>query len=134
MDHGHWSSFAQTDSPARVQIGRRMDCFCSPGFGPQALPSLALTLVAFFGIAGCSTSPASSPSSQTPLISVALVQLPPPSLPASTTAQVSAAVKNDPANAGVDWIATCGSVTNCGHFTPPHTDSGAMTTFWAPAA
>jgi hypothetical protein len=47
---------------------------------------------------------------------------------------VSATVSNDPASAGIDWIATCGAATNCGHFSPPHTDSGAATTFWAPPA
>src|SRR5579862_6417841 len=132
MDHRHWSSFAQTDSPAKVQTDRRMDRFCSLGFG--FLASLALTLVAFFGVAGCSTSPAKNQPSQTPVISMALVQLPPTTLPVSTSAQVSATVNNDPANAGVDLIATCGSTANCGYFSPAHTDSGAATTFWAPAA
>jgi hypothetical protein len=134
MNHRHRSSFAQTDSPERVQIDRRMDRFRSPSFGFQALVSLALTLMAFFGVAGCSTSPAKSQSSQTPVISVALVQLPPAALPVSTSAQVSATVSNDAANAGVDWIATCGGATDCGHFAPAHTDSGAATTFWAPPA
>jgi hypothetical protein len=134
-DDRHRNFFAQVDSPARVQIDRRLGCSCSSGFGFQALAPLALTLVAIFGLAGCSTNHVNAQSSQTPLLSIALAQLPPATLPVSTSAQVSATVSNDPANAGVDWIATCGSATaDCGHFTPTHTDSGAATTFWAPRA
>ena len=136
MDHVHRNFFAQVDSPARVQIHRRMGCcFCSSGFGFPALAPLALTLVAIFGVAGCATNHANAQGPQTPVISIALTQLPPAILPVSTSAQVSATVSNDPANAGVDWIANCGSATaDCGRFSAPHTDSGAATTFWAPSA
>src|SRR5271165_37617 len=110
MDHLDWDCFAQWNSPTRVRIGRRMD----RGF--QALTLLVMSVVAFGGIVGCSTGPANNRPSQTPIISVALTQLPPATLPVGTTAQVSATVSNDPADAGVDWIATCGKATNCGSF------------------
>src|SRR5215469_12501322 len=135
MNHPHWDSFAQTDSPARVPIDRQIDRFGSSDFGSRALASVALTLMAFCGLDGCSTSPARSESSaQTPVISIALTQSPPAAMPVTTSAQVSATVTNDPANAGVDWIATCGSAANCGNFSPAHTASGAATTFTAPPA
>jgi hypothetical protein len=102
--------------------------------GFQALVLLVISVVAFGGIIGCSTGSAKNQPSQTPLISVALTQLPPAILPVSTSAQVSATVNNDPADAGVDWVAICGSAGSCGHFTPAHTASGAATTFWAPPA
>jgi hypothetical protein len=128
MDYLDWDAFAQLNSPARVRIDRRMD----RGF--QALASLVMSVIAFGGLAGCSTGRPQAPLPQTPLISIALTQLPPATLPVATSAQVSAAVNNDPANAGVDWIATCGSTPNCGSFFPAHTASGAATTFTAPTA
>jgi len=137
MDHQQRSCFAQTHSPDRVKTDDQTGRFRSPEFRLQALASVALTLVAFCGLAGCTTGAAKiqSPPSQTPLISIALAQLPPAVLPVSTSAQVSATVSNDPANAGVDWVATCGSsnTAKCGSFNPAHTDSGAATTFLAPA-
>ena len=131
MDHVLCVFFAQTESPARVLIGRRMHR--SHSFGFQALASLAFFLMAICGLAGCSSGSAKTPSSQTPLISVMLKQLPPTTMPVSGSAQVSATVLNDPANAGVDWAATCGSTSAiCGSFSPTHTASGAATTFTAP--
>jgi len=131
MDHRHSNSFAQMDSPLRLLISPRMERFCSPGFRFQALVSLALTLMILFGAAGCSTSQSAQPA-QTPVISVALAQLPPTTLTTGNSVQVAATVTNDPANAGVDWIATCGSVQFCGSFSPAHTASGAATNFIAP--
>jgi len=135
MNHLHWHSFARTHSPTRLQIDRPIGRpFRSSDFGFQAFALLALTLLAFCGLAGCSSSKSQSLLPQTPVIFVELAQLPPATMPVSTSAQVSATVSNDPANAGVDWIATCGGLTNCGHFTPAHTESGAATTFFAPPA
>jgi len=54
------------------------------------------------------------------------------------SAIVSAAVANDPAAAGVDWVVTCasagGSGSPCGTFTPSHTASGATAIYTAPPA
>jgi len=62
-----------------------------------------------------------------------MTQESPVTLPVGAQAQVSATVSNDPANAGVDWVATCGSATtSCGSFSPAHTDSGVAATFIAP--
>src|SRR5271168_5009243 len=52
----------------------------------------------------------------------------------SDTAKLVAAVANDVASAGVDWTVTCGTVGNCGSFSPAHTASGNATTFTAPSA
>jgi hypothetical protein len=94
---------------------------------------LGLLLAAFWGMTGCSSSPAKG-GSQTPLISLAMTQSPPASLTVGGSATVSATVNNDLANAGVDWVAACNGGLNCGSFSPPHTPSGGTTTFTAPTA
>src|SRR5664279_3826453 len=88
-----------------------------------AFLALGLSFVIVGVIAGCGSSSA-NPAQQTPLISVAITQLPPSSMIAGNSAMVSATVINDPANAGVDWVATCASAPNCGTFTPSHTVTG----------
>lgn len=97
----------------------------------STLMTLCLGVAASWGIAGCSTG-AAKPASLTPTISVAMTQVPPTSLIVGATATVSATVTSDVANAGVDWVATCGSAPNCGSFSPSHTASGATTTYTAP--
>jgi hypothetical protein len=92
---------------------------------------LAFTICLSISIVGCSTS-AGTNSSATPTISVAITQAPPSSMAVGSTSSVSASVSNDVANAGVDWVAMCGSAPVCGTFTPSHTASGASTTFTAP--
>jgi hypothetical protein len=127
-------SFAHADSVGRVlesnsRKGKRR-------FGstyPRAFLTLGLSLSSFWGMAGCSTNAART-GSQTPLISVAIAQLPPTSLVVGTSTQVSASVSNDVANAGVDWAAMCGSAPLCGSFSPAHTVSGGTTTYTAPFA
>src|SRR5262245_23876712 len=81
----------------------------------RLLPLLAVACAAFWAASGCSSSSAKG-GTQTPLISVLLVQYPPTSMTAGTGTQVSATVANDVADAGVDWVATCGSAPNCGSF------------------
>jgi len=98
-------------------------CFC-------AFLPFVVGLTAFLGMAGCSAN--TTKDSQTPLISVAITQAPPSSLLVGNSAQVSATVSNDVANAGVDWVAMCSSAPNCGSFSPSHTASGATTVFTAP--
>jgi hypothetical protein len=50
------------------------------------------------------------------------------------TANLVATVSGDATNAGVDWAVTCGTVGNCGSFSPAHTASASPTTFTAPSA
>lgn len=99
--------------------------------GVSAFLGFVLGLPAFLPLAGCSANASKTP--QTPLISLAITQVPPTSLNVVGTAQVSATVSGDPANAGVDWFAECASAPTCGSFSPAHTASGAATTFIAPA-
>jgi hypothetical protein len=65
-------------------------------------------------------------------ISIGFSQAPPAVLQTSTAIPVDAVVVNDTANKGVDWTVTCGS-SDCGSFSPTHTDSGAATTYTGPA-
>jgi hypothetical protein len=67
-----------------------------------------------------------------PAISVALTTPAPSSMLIGTIANITAAVGNDPTNAGVKWSVTCGS-SSCGGFNPAATGSGSATTYTAPA-
>ena len=63
---------------------------------------------------------------------------PPTSLTAAASATLAATVTNDPANAGLDWTATCeagGSTGACGSFnlSPAHTAGGSPIVYTAPA-
>jgi predicted dienelactone hydrolase len=60
------------------------------------------------------------------------VQPPNPTVPAGTTAQLSATVGNDLANKGVTWTLSC-SAAPCGSVSPASTASGTATTYTAPA-
>jgi hypothetical protein len=127
MNHLHQS--VDTSSLFQVRKGR------SWGVNLGALLMCIAGLTAFWGMSGCSTGSARiAPPLQTPVISVAIVQAPPSSLIVGSGAQVSATVSNDAANAGVDWVASCGSTPNCGSFSPTHTASGGTTLFTAPFA
>lgn len=99
--------------------------------GVFAFSALVPGLTAFLVLAGCAANV--SKTSETPLISLAITQAPPSSLNVVGTAQVSATVSGDPANAGVDWFAECASAPTCGSFSPSHTASGGVSTFTAPA-
>lgn len=99
--------------------------------GVVAIFVFVLGLPTLLTLEGCSASASKTP--QTPIISVAITQAPPASLNVVGTAQVSATVTGDPANAGVDWYAECASAPSCGSFSPSHTASGGTTTFTAPA-
>jgi len=96
----------------------------------RPLLALAVSVAAFGGVSGCSTR---SPnlSSQTPSILVSMSALPPAYMTVGTSTQVAAVVTNDVANAGVDWVATCGNA-NCGTFIPSHTGPGENTSYTAP--
>lgn len=88
-------------------------------------------LVLVLMITGCAGS-GSSPNPPAS-ISVAFNPQPPSSLDAGTGANLTAAVSNDTANAGVKWTATCGSA-QCGSFSAGSTASGAATKYSAPAS
>jgi hypothetical protein len=100
----------------------------------DAHPLLVLLLAVSIAVAGCGLTgaKATTSSNATPTISVAIVQAPASSMSVGGTASVSATVSDDAANAGVDWVAMCGSVAFCGSFSPTHTASGTATTFTAP--
>jgi ferredoxin len=95
-----------------------------------------VTFVVLFAVAsalaGCSTGAVKLSNSQTPIIWVAMGQNLPGYMVTGTSSQVSAWVNNDLADAGVDWVVTCGNPGRCGSFSPAHSASGANTTFTAP--
>src|SRR3984957_8692187 len=72
-------------------------------------------------------------SAPTAPITVSLTPAPPASLAGGASANLTAVVANDSANAGVTWAVTCGS-TQCGSFSPSATPSGTATSYTAPAA
>jgi hypothetical protein len=69
---------------------------------------------------------------QAPL-TITLSQTPAPNLPAGAATNLTAVVAFDPANAGVDWTASCQG-NACGSFSLNHTASGQLTTYTAPSA
>jgi hypothetical protein len=64
-------------------------------------------------------------------LTITLSQVPAPNLPAGAATNLTAVVAFDPADAGVDWTASC-SGTACGSFSLNHTASGQVTTYTAP--
>jgi len=128
-------SLAQTDLRGGAIGNSRITKQNLPTIFRTAL-QLGLLLAALWGMTACSSGSAKSANgdSQTPLISLVMTQVPPPSLIVGGTATLSASVNNDLANAGVDWYAACNGGLNCGSFSPPHTPSGGTTTFTAPFA
>jgi hypothetical protein len=71
-------------------------------------------------------------SAPTAPIAVSLNPAPPASLAGGVSANLTAVVANDSANAGVTWAVTCGSA-QCGSFSPSATPSGTATSYTAPA-
>lgn len=67
----------------------------------------------------------------TPPVTVTFSQIP-STVPAGSTASMTATVANDPSNKGVTWSVSCSS-SSCGSFNPTATASGAATTYTAPA-
>lgn len=66
-----------------------------------------------------------------PPVTVTFSQVP-STVPAGSSASMTATVANDPSNKGVTWSVSCGS-SSCGSFNPTATASGAATTYTAPA-
>lgn len=131
-DFASFGRIAAVEKGLEAHRGTKGQSFWHPRY-LTCLPSL-FVLVACFVLAGCSANATKTNSSLTPLISLSVSQAPPASLTVGARAPVSATVSNDLANAGVDWVAMCGSAPNCGSFSPSHTASGAASTFTAPLA
>jgi len=140
MVYSHWSE-CRAGSVVRTRSVAEVSGFDAPVNAPrsfraslEALLTFVVLFAAASALAGCSTGAAklSSGNSQTPLISVAMGQNPPGYMVTGTSTLVSAWVNNDVANAGVDWVVTCGNPGMCGSFSPAHSGSGENTTFTAP--
>ncbi len=71
-------------------------------------------------------------STTAPPITVSFDPPPPTTLQTSSVTPITAVVENDHQNEGVDWTVTCGS-SDCGSFSPTHTNSGDPTQYTAPA-
>jgi hypothetical protein len=143
MNHQHSSEHRASSvahTGAAVQVSGhdlRVSETCSVRASLAALLALVIVFAVACALVGCSNNAANlTPGSQTPIISVAMQQNPPADMVTGTPTQVSAVVTNDPANAGVDWVVTCGNTgeSACGSFSPAHTAAGANTIFTAPAA
>ncbi|MEI9980105.1 MAG: hypothetical protein WDN23_14110 [Edaphobacter sp.] len=104
----------------------------------RSLLALPVSASAVFGsltllLAGCGGSSSNTPPPPPAAISVSFLAQPPSSLATSATANLSATVSNDTANAGVAWSATCSS-SSCGSFNPATTGSGSTTAYTAPTS
>ena len=99
----------------------------------RLFPLFVVGLAALAGMAGCALTGKTNASNNTPIITVTLTQTPPAYLLVQNAVPLSASVSNDPADAGVDWAAACGSAPLCGSFSPAHTVSGGTTIFTAPS-
>jgi hypothetical protein len=133
-DPGSFGRIALVEKCFEARPGIKEQTFSHPW--RALLPSVVILAVCV-ALAGCTANVAKTNSpnpSPTPIISVSVNQAPPASLTVGTSSPVSAMVTNDLANAGVDWVAMCGSTPNCGSFSPSHTASGATSTFTAPLA
>jgi len=95
---------------------------------------IAVSLIAFAmtaALVACSSGSSSGGGGGGNPITVSLSGAP-SSLATNATAQVTATVANDTANAGVTW--SCTPSGSCGSFNPTSTASGTATTYTAPAA
>jgi hypothetical protein len=99
----------------------------------RLFPLFVVGLAALLGMAGCALTGKTNASATTPIITVTMTQIPPAYLNVQNAVPLSASVSDDPANAGVDWVALCGSAPLCGSFSPAHTVSGGTTIFTAPS-
>lgn len=88
---------------------------------------LAVTGIAA-GNWGCGSNASPPPSS----VSVSVSQTT-ATINAGTTKQFTAIVENDPANKGLSWSMSCNAET-CGTVSPTSTNSGAATSYTAPAS
>ena len=139
---GNWQSFARTAFAASVPVyGGRTE---RKGLGKGRIGAFLAIFCSFTAVGvmtGCNNSHTiPTPQTQTPFISVRYTQPPPTSMLTGSSVSLAANVINDPARAGVDWVATCTPVTlgsstpNCGTFTPNHTASGDPAIYTAPTA
>ena len=99
------------------------------------VPAAMISVLAGCGGGGGSTfniqNPPPPPAST---VAIAFQAAPPASIGINTTATLSATVKNDPSNAGVDWSLTCKVAGNCGSLSTLHTASAAPVTYTPPAS
>lgn len=101
------------------------------------IPLTAVCVLALLtiGCGGGSSGITASGASTTPQpLTIAFQPAPPVSILLNATTSVTAVVKNDSSNAGVDWALTCASKVNCGTLGPLHTASGVAATYTPPSS
>ena len=91
-------------------------------------PLLAWLALGLVCLSGCETS-SNSPAASTITVEVTNA---PGTLAINQSVNLTATVRNDSANAGIDW--TCSPGGACGSFNPAHTADGGATLFTAPSA
>jgi len=142
MIHPHrsdrnWQSFAGTGFVASVPAHRERTE--RKGLRKEWIGAFLAVFGSFATIGvmtGCNNGHASFAPQTTPFISVQITEGTPYSMITGSFVNVAAAVTNDPASAGVDWVLTCPVTANinppCGTVTPSHTASGATAIYTAP--
>jgi hypothetical protein len=90
-------------------------------------------IVASSGCSGPSTNVQNPPPPPSNNVSIAFQSSPPTSVSIGGTASITAVVKNDTTNAGIDWTLLCPTITNCGTLSPLHSPSGSPVTYSPPS-
>jgi len=95
------------------------------------LPATMISLLA--GCGGSSSTVQNPPPPPPSKVSIAFQPEPSGALAVSFAETLTAVVKNDPNNYGVDWSLTCQNPPDCGSLSALHTASGDSTTYTAPS-
>jgi len=92
--------------------------------------------VAILLLTGCgvSTNVMNPPAPATQAVAIEFQPSPPAAISINSTASLTAVVKNDSSNAGVDWSLTCAVGVACGSLASPHTASGQPQVYTPPSA
>ena len=104
----------------------------------KTLVSAFIVVACMLLMVGCgggssSSAPSSATGAPQPL-SISFQPAPPSTLQVNGSTNLTAVVKNDASNAGVDWSLTCSKSGNCGSLSALHTPSGQASIYTPPAS
>jgi len=92
-----------------------------------------VTILILAGCGGVPTKIQNPPPPATQAVAIDFQPTPPEAIGINGTASVTAVVKNDPSDAGVDWNLPCPGGVNCGSLRSAHTASGQAQTYTPPS-